>query len=107
MSDRRRQLPPAAPPDLEEAKLDLLAWGIEADEALNAQVHQWIDRATGAARTAAPWAAGFALLSGVLFGRRKRRESGESSASPLNSIVRIAIDAAPMILDFMRSRRQR
>ena len=58
---------------------------------MHAQVHGWIQQAGQTARKLAPWAAGAALVSGIFFGRKRKRGAGESSGSPLGSILRLAM----------------
>ena len=111
MSRQPPQLDDRSLPGTEEAKLRLLEWSIEADAELHAQVQSLIAQAKSTVRTAAPWAAGAALVAGLFFGRkRKNRDSGEPSrGSPLaslGSILKVATTVAPVVMSFLRSRRE-
>ncbi|HMN41365.1 MAG TPA: hypothetical protein PKE29_11005 [Phycisphaerales bacterium] len=104
MSDDRTQIERTSNLDPEEAKLRLLEWSIETD----AEIHARIEGLVGQAKKAAPWAAGLALVSGLVLGRtrRKRDPSGPSGGLPIASILRIATVVAPVVLQILKARRE-
>lgn len=98
-------------PTTDDAKADLLAWSERADEELLAKVQELVGAATSGVRKAAPWAAGAALIGGLLLRKRRkrRRERGEedapSSIASIVSILRVAIGLVPVILPLLKRRR--
>jgi hypothetical protein len=101
---------------VQEAKARLLAWSEQAD----VEVHQELRAALATAKRGAlatlPWAAGAALLMGLLTGRRKRdKESGHAGSGGAGGIgkligaartaIRVATFALPLVRAFLASRR--
>jgi hypothetical protein len=96
-----------------DAKAALLDWSMQADAELLAQLQDLVGSVKAKARKATPWAAGAAVLTGLLFGRKRRRrrdvdESDEpargGTAGRIGSMVRIAFDLLPFILPLLRRR---
>lgn len=87
-----------------EAKLRMLEWSERADEAIQQQVHEVIATARQGAMRAIPWAAGGALLVGLLAGRGKRAGDGRARG-PISAgigMVRTGIKVAMFVLPLVR-----
>lgn len=92
--------PQAGPPEMSvgEAKARLREWGVEADVALNEQVHSYIAAAKGITRGVMPWLAGAMVLGGLLAGRGKKRDRAEGGRAGIMGVVSSAVSLARIVL---------
>jgi hypothetical protein len=97
-----------------DAKAALLEWSAQADAELLAQIQDLVGTVKAKARKVTPWAAGAALLAGLLFGRKRKRRRGrdDDEAEPargggvrLGPIIKIAFELLPFILPLLRRAR--
>ncbi len=91
---------------VEDAKRDLLDWGVRADVELQQQATASLAAVTASAKSLLPWAAigatGIGLLIPLLGRGRKARPKG----SFLGTVIRGAIGAWPIVSEMLRSRKQ-
>jgi hypothetical protein len=103
--DRKHSCEPL--PSAEEAKIQLLHWGVHADEELHAKLKAMADSARSTVKAAAPWAAGAALLAGVLFGKRRKKSDEPRSPFSIFKMIGFAVKATPFVLQLLKARRER
>ncbi len=99
---------------VQEAKLRLLEWSEQADEEMHQQVHALLESAKAGTRKVVPWAAGAALLFGLLSGRGGARGDGDhpgehggpirAGIRMLRTAVRVAIFVLPLVKPFFAKR---
>ena len=91
---------------VEDAKRDLLEWGVRADVELQQQATASLAAVTANAKSLLPWAAigatGIGLLLPLLGRGRKARPKG----SILGTVIRGAIGAWPIVSEMLRSRKR-